>query len=280
MTIIFLENDSSGEVRRDNFHGAPLMNRSIFIRLLLLVGSSLFFFPSCAVRMPSPAAPPPVANERTTAMESTAQGKVAVYLIADSLHTSLAVPYDWLLDHGYKPPRGMKFPQGPMRYVVMSWGDRVAYVQRRWLRPGEVFNALCLPSASVTEIIPISWKVEEVCFQQRIYRKEISRHQGRALASFLNSSNRMDESGSPRIIGSSTWGQGYLLDCHYSYYFPRICNVWTGQSLEACGLSISMKSAISANGLIRQAEKQGFVLIHEGEKSSRFGRNAAKPANP
>ena len=92
MTIIFLENDSSGEVRRDNFHGAPLMNRSIFIRLLLLVGSSLFFFPSCAVRMPSPAAPPPVANERTMAMESTAQGKVAVYLIADSLHTSLAVP--------------------------------------------------------------------------------------------------------------------------------------------------------------------------------------------
>lgn len=255
------------------------MNQSIFIRLLLLAGSSLFFFSSCAVRMPSPAAPPPVASERTIPKETVAQGKVAVYLIADSLHTSLAVPYDWLLEHGYKAPRGMKFPQGPMRYVVMSWGDRVAYVQRRWLRPGEVFHALCMPSESVTEIIPISWKVEEVCFQQRIYRKEISRHQGRALASFLNGSNRMDESGSPRIIGASTWGQGYLLDCQYSYYFPRICNVWTGQSLEACGLTISMKSAISANGLIRQAEKQGFVLIHEGEESSRFGRNAAKPAS-
>ena len=227
--------------------------------------------------MPSPAKPPEPTQQHTTAVPQTAAGKVAVYLVADSLHTSLAVPYDWLVENGYRAPKGLRFPQGPLRYVVMSWGDRVAYVQRRWLRPSEVFNALVLPSESVTEIIPISWKVEEVCYQQRVYRAEISASKGRSLASFLNNSNRMDGTGSPRIIGSSTWGQGFLLDCKYSYYFPRICNVWTGQTLEACGLTIHMKSAISANGLIRQAEKQGFELIHKGEAKSRYGRNASKP---
>lgn len=254
------------------------MNRCPLTQLLLLLGSSMFFFSSCAVRMPSPAAPPPAVVTHHSPVEKTASGKVAIYLIADSLHTSLAVPYDWLLESGYIAPRGMKFPQGPLRYVVMSWGDRVAYEQRRWLRPGEVVHALFMPSDSVTEIIPISWKVEDVCFQQRIYRMEVSRKQGKSLAAFLNGSNRMNEAGTPRIIGTSTWGEGYLLDCRYSYYFPRICNVWTGQSLEACGLKISMKSAISANGLIRQARKQGFELVHQGEAESRFGRNAAKPA--
>jgi hypothetical protein len=134
-----------------------------------------------------------------------------------------------------------------------------------------------MPSDSVTEIIPVSWKMEEVCYQQRIYRTEVSSKQGRSLAAFLNASNRMNEVGTPRIIGTSSWGDGVLMDCNYSYYFPRICNVWTGQSLEACGFTISMKSAISANGLIRQARNQGFELIHKGEAASRYGRNAAKP---
>jgi len=264
--------------RCGNNRAASAMNRCPFPLLLLLLGCSMFFFHSCAVRMPSPAAPPPAVTAHSPAMQKTAAGKVAIYLIADSLHTSLAVPYDWLLEGGYVAPRGLKFPQGPLRYVVMSWGDRVAYEQRRWLRPSEVFNALFMPSESVTEIIPISWKVEEVCFQQRIYRMEVSRRQAKSLAAFLNASNRMNEAGTPRIIGTSSWGEGFLLDCQHSYYFPRICNVWTGQSLEACGLKISMKSAISANGLIRQACKQGFEIVHQGEAASRFGRNAAKPA--
>ncbi|MFY7818600.1 MAG: DUF2459 domain-containing protein [Akkermansiaceae bacterium] len=256
------------------------MKQNFLIRMLLLLSVSMFFFTSCAVRFPSPPPSPKDRESHSNPSESISPGKVAVYLIADTLHTSLAVPYDWLLEHGYHPPQGLAFPQGPQRYVVMSWGDRVAYVQRRWLRPTEVFNALVLPSPSVTEIIPISWKVEEVCYQQRIYRKEIPRERGRTLAAFLNHSNRSSEDGSPRIIGHSSWGNGFLLDCHYSYYFPRICNVWTAQSLETCGLSFSMKSAISANGVIRQAMAQGFELIHEGEVSSRFGRNSAKPPKP
>lgn len=247
------------------------------IRLSIVVGICLFLLSSCAVRMPCPSAPPVATTAASSSMSQPAKGKVAIYLIADSLHTSLAVPYQWLLDSGYNSPRALTFPTGPQRYVVMSWGDRVAYEQRRWLRPSEVFHALFMPSDSVTEIIPISWKVEDVCYQQRIYRKEVPQELGKELAAFFNANQRMNDDGTPKVIGTSSWGNGFLLDCHHSYYFPRICNVWTGQSLEACGLKISMKSAISANGLIRQAREQGFELIHAGEESSRFGRNAAKP---
>lgn len=264
-------------VCHDNNHGTSAMFGRFLIRLSIVLGSYMTLLSSCAVRMPSPPAPPVSCPLPSSNVTQPAKGKVAIYLIADSLHTSLAVPYQWLMDSGYNPPRALTFPPGPQRYVVMSWGDRVAYEQRRWLTPGEVFHALFMPSDSVTEIIPISWKIEDVCFQQRIYRKEVPHERGTALAAFFNANQCFNESGSPRIIGTSSWGNGFLLDCHHSYYFPRICNVWTGQSLEACGLSISMKSAISANGLIRQACEQGFELVHEGEESSRFGRNAAKP---
>lgn len=257
------------------------MKRISFFFPLLLCCVLLGALNSCAVRMPTapktkttqvPAQKP---TAKKTVVRKAAPGKVSVYLIADSLHTSIAVPYDWLLERGYKAPEGLVFPQGNSRYVVMSWGDRVAYVQKRWLRPWEVFHALFMPSPSVTEIIPISWNVQDVCYRQRIFRAEISTKKGRPLASFLNHSNVMNSHGRPSVIAASTWGNGYLLDCKYSYYFPRICNVWTGQTLEACGLTINMRSAISANGLIRQAEKQGFTLIHEGDVKTKYGRAQA-----
>ncbi len=266
-------------------HGAatalstPLMKRISFFFSLLLCCVLLGSLNSCVVRMPTApkttraSVQQPAVNK--TVVRQAARGNVSVYLIADSLHTSIAVPYDWLLERGYKAPEALVFPQGNSRYIVMSWGDRVAYLQKGWLRPWEIINALFLPSASVTEIIPISWNVQDVCYRQRIYRAEISAKKGRALASFLNHSNVMNSRGFPSIIAASTWGNGYLLDCKYSYYFPRICNVWTGQTLEACGLSINMRSAIGANGLIRQAEKQGFTLIHEGDVKTKYGRAQA-----
>ncbi len=221
---------------------------------------------SCAVRMPvtKKSRVKEISAQTSETQVSTASNKVPVWLIADSLHTAMAIPYDWLVASGYHAPTEMNFPRGNQRLVIMSWGDRVAYEQKRWLRPWEVFHALCLPSPSVTEIIPVSWKVEDVCFQQRIYRGEISANKGKDLASFLNGSTRLDPQGKPIVIAPSTWGQGHLLDCPYSYYFPRICNVWTGQSLEACGLSINMRSAITADGLIRQITKQGFVQTSAG----------------
>ena len=202
--------------------------------------------------------------------------KIPVWVIADSLHTAMAIPYDWLIESGYRAPSNMKFSQGNQRLVIMSWGDRVAYEQKRWLRPWEVFHALFMPSPSVTEVIPVSWDVEKVCYQQRIYRGEISPNKGKELAKFLNGNTRFNQQGKPIIIAPSTWGQGHLLDCPYSYYFPRICNVWTGQSLEACGLHINMRSAITADGLIRQVSKQGFVQTSAGIE----GLGRAKTKNP
>jgi Protein of unknown function (DUF2459) len=221
---------------------------------------------SCSVRFPVET-PAPTPQQAPSAVAPTE--KVTIWLLADSLHTALALPYDWLIENGYRPPEGLRFTKGTQRLVVMSWGDRAAYVNQRWLTPWEVVHALFLPSPSVTEIIPVSWNIEGVCDQQRIYQAEVSRSHGAAVAAFLNGTARHDERGFPKVIGAASWGEGYLLDCPYSYYLPRVCNIWTAQCLEACGLDFVMLRSTSADRVISQCESQGFKKIHDGVKGYR-----------
>lgn len=179
---------------------------------------------------------------------------VVVYLLADTLHTGIVFPYDWLVDSGFKPPK--EFPQTPVA-VSMSWGNRDAYLEKRWLSPWKVFRALCTPSPSVMEIIPVNWNVPEVARHQRVYRKVVPRSKGPEVAAFLNNCSRMDANGLPVVAGPSSWGDGVLLESRHPYFLPRICNVWTAQALEATGCKMNPWLGLSANGIVRQAEASG-----------------------
>lgn len=174
---------------------------------------------------------------------------VYVWLIADTLHTGLVFEYDWLLESGFLPPEG--FPEA--RYVTLSWGDRTAYVQRRLSSPFEIINALFLPSESVMELIPADWHVTEVCPHQRIWQKRVPRERGPELAAFLNHCSVTDENGRPVVVGTSSWGDGVLLESRHAYFYPRVCNIWTVQAMEAMGSRMNPWTAISAGGVIRQA---------------------------
>lgn len=175
-----------------------------------------------------------------------------VWLISDALHTGLVFEYDWLLESGFIPPAGF----GEPKYVTLSWGDRTAYVQRRLGTVGEVVNALFLPSESVMELIPANWHVTEVCPHQRIWQKRVPRERGPALAAFLNHCSIMDENGRPTVVGTSSWGDGVLLESRHAYYYPRVCNIWTVQAMEAMGARMNPWTAITAGGVIRQAENR------------------------
>ncbi len=215
------------------------------------------FLASCTMHLPAPEA----ARYRVEATRPATVETVPLYLLADNLHTALVFDRQWLEESGYRKPAGIGNP----KYLTMSWGDEVAYVQKRWLSPVQVFRALCTPSPSVMECIPIDWKVEQVCHHQRVFVADVPRAAGPSLAAFLNACAVQGEDGRPVTIAPSSWGDGRLIRCpeNYSYYFPRICNVWTVQALQSCGFSINTSTALSAGGLVRQAtsEENGFRKI-------------------
>jgi hypothetical protein len=178
----------------------------------------------------------------------------------------MVFPYDWLLESGFIPPEN--FPD--CEFVTFSWGNRKAYVNKRWLTPAEVFNALFTPSESVMECIPIHWNVTEVSPNQQIWMKSIPRERGPHVAAFLNHCTISNEKGFPTTVGSSSWGGGELLASPQSYYFPRICNVWTGQMLEACGADINPLLSIHRDTLAWEAERNGFAEIWDGSGNQNF----------
>jgi hypothetical protein len=212
---------------------------------------------SC-IRIPPPppvaasqrAKPPVVPAGTAVSNPTTRDPDVLIWMVADKYHTAMVFPYAWLLESGFIPPAGFGNPP----HVTMSWGERTAYVKKGWLNPWQVLRAFFTPSPSVMEIIPVNCYVVDDCQQQRVWRKLVPRSRGPQLAAFLNHVSRCGPDGRPIIIGPSSWGRGFLLESNFTYYLPRICNVWSAQTMEACGCHVNPWLALTANGLIRQAQ--------------------------
>ena len=221
---------------------------------------------SCGLRLPvdtTPVTSTPVSLQaQSPARPDTREPDVHLWLTADRYHTCIAAPYRWLLESGYVPPENFGTP----RYVVMSWGNNDAYSAEGFDHPWKVFRVLFTPTRSVMELIPVNWNVPEVLPDHRIWQARVPRDRGPSLAAFLNSCAATDENGRPVVVRESSWGHGVQIESRHSYFIPRVCNVWTVQALEAIGGEYRPWFAITANGLIRQAEhpRNGFEKIWPG----------------
>jgi hypothetical protein len=226
---------------------------------------------SCGIRLPVKVCPP-ARTERVPA--SVGHGSpnppaipqrdpdVLVWLIADKYHTGMVFPYDWLLESGFVPPEDFPNP----RYVAMSWGNTDAYSEEGIHSPLQWCRVLLTPTPSVMELIAVDWDVAEVLPHQRIWRKLVPRDRGPALAAFLNQCSTTGPDGRPEVVRPSSWGRGVQLHGRYHYFIPRVCNVWTVQTIEALGGELNPWFSLTADGLIREAEKQpnGFEQIWPG----------------
>lgn len=226
-------------------------------RLAVILLSSLLL-PGCMIAFPHE-------RERVTVQRMEVSREVAeprtvpVVVFADELHTGLILDLRWLRRHGYVPPREI----GDHRWAAFSWGDEAAYVQKQWLTPAQVIQALALPSSSVMEIIPIDYNIPNVCHHQRLYQGFTTESAGTELAAYLNFSSIRGEDGRPSSLGPSSWGGGQMVRSPHSYYFPRICNVWTVEALNAAGFDFRRWTGLSADGVVRQAtaRRNGFAQI-------------------
>ena len=221
---------------------------------------------SCGLRLPVDKAPvSKVAVSAEAEMPNAADSRdpdVLIWLVADSYHTGIVVPYDWLLESGFVPPEEFGRP----RFVTMSWGNNDAYSPEGFDHAWKWFRVLFTPTRSVMELIPMNWEVAEVLPGQRIWRALVPRERGPELAAFLNACSVTDANGRPVVVRESSWGGGVQLQSRHSYFIPRVCNVWTVQALEAVGGRYRPWFALTAGGVIRQAEnpRNGFELIWPG----------------
>ena len=231
----------------------------------LLLATSLLA--SCGIRLPIQPQPEPNVERvpvrlETAAEEPAKDPHVLVWMIADSYHTGMVFPYNWLLESGFIPPDGFGNP----KFVTLSWGNRNAYSEEGMDSAWKIFRVIFTPTPSVMELIPAEWDITNTCPHHRIWRKLAERERGPALAAFLNECSATGPDGRPIVICKSSWGDGVQLESRHSYFIPRVCNVWTVQTIEALGGEINPWMALTANGLAREAEKppNDFELIWPG----------------
>ncbi len=230
------------------------MARPRLVGLLSPIAFAAALLSSCGIRLPDTPIPTyraPVGQNEFVPGPGKEPPDVQIYLLADEWHTGLVFPYRWLLESGFIPPGGFGNPE----YVTLSWGDRTAYDEKGLHSPWKFFRALFTPTPSVMELIPADWDVTEVCIHQRIWSRLVPRGTGPDLAAFLNDCSVMGTDGKPIICGTSSWGGGVLLESRHVYFTPRMCNTWTSQAINSMGGSIDPWFAITAEGVIRQAEK-------------------------
>jgi len=220
---------------------------------------------SCALHFPPPQgiAAVPVVRQEMAARPVAKDAMVTVWVVADPLHTGLVLPLDWLMESGFRAPASVKGE----RYVNVSWGDRVAYEQERWLTPWEVFNAMVLHTEAVVEVIAFHWDPRQVFPRERIYQARVPRERGPAVAAFLNGCGRFDAKGKWIVIGPPTWGKGNLLASPHLYGLPRLCNAFTAGGLEACGYRFGPWSEIWADSLLASCKRQGFQRLPDLSKA-------------
>lgn len=226
-----------------------------FLKFQMLVGwvSVMTLLASCGIRLPvDPPATHRVPGKFTTPPQKPKEPPhVLVWLICDEFHTGMVFPYDWLLESGFIPPADFGNPL----YVAMSWGNTDAYSEKGLGSTLKLCEVLFTPTPSVMELIAINWSVAEVCPHQRIWRKLAPRQYGPQLAHFLNQCSSTGPDGRPKVVRPASWGNGVQLESRHSYFLPRVCNVWTVQAIECLGGEINPWLALTADGLIREAEK-------------------------
>jgi len=239
-------------------HRLPiLMSRAGWLLAGVMLGS-------CDIRLPVPHQPtqgmPP--QVKSPPAKPSQDSNVFVWMVADSYHTGMVFPYSWLVESGFVPPAGIGSPQ----CVTLSWGSQLAYSKQGVHNPWRFCRVFLSSTPGVMELIPINWNVPEVCPNQRIWRKVVPRDRGPALAAFLNGCTVKDAAGRPKVLCESSWGRGVQLESRYRYFMPRICNVWTAQTIEALGGTVHPWQGLTADGLIRQIEKppNDFELIWPG----------------
>lgn len=241
-------------------------------RLRTLAGSLLapVLLGSCGIRLPVRPEPRIIAPSQQAEacappgprVQAPQDPDLLVWLIADKWHTGMVFPYPWLVESGFVPPAGFGHPM----FVTMSWGNRNAYSREGIDHYWKFMQVILTPTPSVMEVIPVDWNVTEVLPQQRIWRKLVARTRGPALATFLNECCATGPDGTPKVVRPSSWGHGIQLECRYRYFIPRVCNVWTVQTIECLGGKIDPWFALTADGLASQAVKppNDFELVWPG----------------
>lgn len=178
-----------------------------------------------------------------------------VYLVQRGWHTGISIDVtDWPRD------RSALLDDLPAaKRLEFGWGDAV-YYQSVDKDLSMLLSAAFLPTPSVIEVIGVEPEQIAGWSARRVIPLRLTSVQLDALVASIADefATPTQQDWTPQPTGielASASGRIRFYHAHGSFYFPRTCNRWIAERLEAAGCDLGSSSIISASALMRRVQK-------------------------
>lgn len=194
---------------------------------------------ACARHAPSriePSAPPP--------------GMHSVFVVSHRYHTGLIVRANDIPEDAW--PARRDFPGAD--YLELGWGEREYYPRDD---PGVLrgLRALLTPSKSTINVIPITGALIRAVHDSEIVELRVTDRGFMRMVEFIRRSHEFDAKGRPIVIRSGSHQPGRFYASSRTFHAFENCNVWVARALQAAGLPVEPREAITAGMLLRQVRR-------------------------
>jgi uncharacterized protein (TIGR02117 family) len=175
-----------------------------------------------------------------------------VWLVSNGFHSSLAFRASDV------PALAKLTAERRPSYVLIGWGEADFY--RFPATPWLLVKAVFWPTDGALHVVPVRGSLTDELANSDIVRFDV------APANFAKLQQRIDRHIARDSSGAAVpLGKGYRETSRFylsreSFYFPKMCNMWTAQALRTGGVKVVPSLAISAQQLQWQTEPQGRRL--------------------
>jgi uncharacterized protein (TIGR02117 family) len=159
-----------------------------------------------------------------------------ILVVANPIHTDIAVPVDAALIARLPWLSGGDLPFGRAAWILFGWGGRAFYLETpTWseLKPGPVFKALTLDD-SVMHVVATG---DIDIAHPAITVFDLDEEAYAAMLDFVAASFVTDAAGRPIEIAGKGYGEfDRFFEAHGGFNAFVGCNVWTAKALRIAGL--------------------------------------------
>lgn len=185
-------------------------------------------------------------------LDASACAADRVWLVGNGFHSGIAIRTEDL-------PDGQKLSGDPRaEFLLFGWGDAAFY--RRQINPWTTLAALCWPTPSIVHVVPVRGSVTARFPRSDVIELSLPRSRYLALCRALDEAFSRDARGRRVFVERGYFPESRFYAGRESFYFPKMCNLWTAQKLQRAGVPVFAPTAIFASGLARQAARSGTRL--------------------
>jgi uncharacterized protein (TIGR02117 family) len=184
------------------------------------------------------------------AVDTPPLGVHSIFVLGHGYHTGLAVRAREVPEAAW--PARRDFPDAD--YLEIGWGEREYYPREN---PGVSLGlrALFTPSLSAVHVVAITGPLTRFFPDSEIIELHVSQAGFERMIEFVRETHQLDAYGHAVVISSGLHEKGRFYASPRTFHAFENCNVWVTRALQAAGLPVHPKGAITAGMLLRQVRR-------------------------